>query len=80
MLLAVLAHPLMVGAMPRAHRKSLLSTEMAPRLSVDIVFPNHLTLFDLLTILRELRRSHLPSTMFFGLKGLAADLNTFILE
>ncbi|CAK0884222.1 unnamed protein product, partial [Prorocentrum cordatum] len=79
-LIALLSHPLMVGATPRAHRKSHLSIQGVPRLALDVIFPGHLIHFDLLATLRELRRSHLPSTTFFGLKDLAADVDTFILE
>eukprot|EP00959_Pyramimonas_sp_CCMP1952_P024661 517665-Pyramimonas_sp.AAC.1 len=51
-LMALLSHPLMVGAAARAHRKSHLSTSGAPRLSLDLVFPGHITHFDIFTTLR----------------------------
>eukprot|EP00959_Pyramimonas_sp_CCMP1952_P346317 7253209-Pyramimonas_sp.AAC.1 len=35
-LMALLAHRLVAGATPRAHRKSHLSTQGVPRLSVDV--------------------------------------------
>ena len=62
--LSLCSLPLLSGVIPRAHRKSPLSSSETPRISVDLVFPSHLTQFDLMTTLNELRRGHIPGSTF----------------
>ncbi|CAK0817329.1 unnamed protein product [Prorocentrum cordatum] len=78
--LSLCSLPLLTGTVPRARRRSPLSTSETPRISVDLVFPSHLAHFDVISTLGELRRAHLPGSTFFGLKGLVSDSDTFILE
>ncbi|CAK0797650.1 unnamed protein product [Prorocentrum cordatum] len=78
--LALTALPLLAGVQFRCHRRSPLSTAEMPRVAIDMVFPGFFTDFDLTTCVQTLRRVHLPTSTYFGSKGLAADADSFILE